>query len=298
MKQKILIITDSDLDGAGSALILKWILPKSYDICIFNTTVTKFRNEILEWLKFNTFDNYDIVFICDLDVSSSIDLVDKQNVFIIDHHESHKNLYKNCKTNIQISTSTVILIYNLFLKNKKLSENELNLIKLIDDYDSFKLKYKQSTYLNIIFWTFSGNKVLKFIEKYEKGFIGFNKFDINTINNYNKKLEKIINSLEIFNGKIKFNNCEYNCFSTIADFGINDICNYLKTFPNCDICFVVNTKSMIVSFRKNDNCELNLSDFAKYIGNGGGHSNAAGCPLTDDFIKLLQTFNLYVKNGK
>ena len=61
MKQKILIITDSDLDGAGSALILKWVLPKSYDICIFNTTVTKFRNEILEWLKFNTFDNYDIV---------------------------------------------------------------------------------------------------------------------------------------------------------------------------------------------------------------------------------------------
>ena len=49
--KKILIFTDSDLDGAGSALALKWVLPSNYNIKIIPTTVSKFRNELLDWLK-------------------------------------------------------------------------------------------------------------------------------------------------------------------------------------------------------------------------------------------------------
>ena len=33
--------------------------------------------------------------------------------------------------------------------------------------------------------------------------------------------------------------------------------------------------------------------FAKFIGDGGGHKDAAGCPLNDKFLELMKEFMPY-----
>lgn len=292
--KKILIFTDSDLDGAGCAAALKWLLPKTYDITIMPTTISKFRNELLDWLKTDKLSNYDLVFICDLDTTELSELVDFNNVYIIDHHESHNPLiYKNCKTHIINATSATLLIYKLFLENKNISKEKIALIKLIDDYDSFNLKYKQSKELNIIYWSLTGNRPIKFYEIFNEGFKGFDKFQINTINNYQQKLNKLISSIQLFKGIVNFENKQYNCLSTIVDSCINDVGEYIYKTYNTDIVFIVNLKSNVVSLRKNPNCNIDLSKLAKQIGNGGGHTTAAGCPLNDQFMELMKNFIPY-----
>lgn len=291
--KKILIITDSDLDGASCNLVLRWALPTTYDITTIFTTVTKFRNELLDWLKKDKLSNYDLVFICDLDVSSSCELIDFNNVYIIDHHESHNSdVYKLCKRQIKKAKSATGMIYELFLANKNISKEKLSLIKLVDDYDSFTLKYKQSKELNIIYWSLGGNKPLVYCEEFKDGFTGFTKFQVNTIQLYNNKLEKIIKSLQLYNGKVTYNGNLYKCIATFAEFAINDIAEYLSKLPDNDIVLIVNLKSETVSIRKSKTCNVNLSDFAKFIGNGGGHADAAGCPLNEQIMELLKEFNL------
>ncbi len=292
--KKILIFTDSDLDGAGSALALKWVLPSNYNIKIIPTTVSKFRNELLDWLKTDKLSNYDLIFICDLDTTELHELIDFENVYIIDHHESHDpSIYKNCKIKIDACTSTTQLIYKLFLESKNISKEKLALLKLIDDYDSFTLKYKQSKELNIIYWNLTGNKVTKFIDMFIDGFKGFDKFQNNTINLYYDKLKRILNNLQLFKGEIIFNNKKYICLSTFGENCINDIGEYIYKNFNTDIVFIVNLKSNVVSIRKNNNCNINLSEFAKFIGDGGGHKDAAGCPLNDKFLELMKEFMPY-----
>lgn len=294
MMKKILIITDCDLDGACSALALKWFLPSNYNIIIKPTTVSKFREEILEWLKKDKFSNYDLVFICDLDITDSCDLIDFNNVYIIDHHESHKpEIYKNCKKNITKSSSTTLMIYDLFLKNKNISKEQLALIKLVDDYDSYTLKYKQSKELNIIYWDLPINRVLHFIDIFKEGFKGFNKFQQNTISMYFNKLNSLLKSLQLFKGIVNFENQNYNCLSTFAENCINDIAEYIYSKFDCDIVFIVNLKTNVVSIRKNKKCNINLSELAKQIANGGGHSTAAGCPLNESFMELMKEFMPY-----
>lgn len=292
--KKILIFTDSDLDGAGCSVALQWFLPKTYNITIIPTTISKFRNELLDWLKNDKLSNYDLVFVCDLDTTELSELIDFNNVYIIDHHESHNPLiYKNCKTHIINASSATLLVYELFLKNKNISKEKMALIKLIDDYDSFNLKYKQSKELNIIYWSLSGNRPIKFFEIFNNGFKGFDKFQINTINNYQQKLNKLISSIQLFKGIVNFENKQYNCLSTIVDSCINDVSEYIYKTYNTDIVFIVNLKSNVVSLRKNPNCNIDLSKLAKQIGNGGGHTTAAGCPLNDQFMELMKNFIPY-----
>jgi len=293
--KKILIITDSDLDGAGSALALKWFLPAAFDIKLITTTVSKFRNELLEWLKEDKLSNYDIVFVCDMDTTESIDLIDLKNVYIIDHHETHNpDIYTNCKKCIKKANSTTGLIYELFLQNKNISKEQKMLIDLVDDYDSFTLKYKESRQLNIIYWGLPINRILNFIDTFKNGFKGFDKFQTNFIELYFNKLKKTIKELKLFTGEVSYNNKIYKTLATFADNSINDLAEYLyKKYTDYELIFIVNMKSEVVSLRKNRNCDVDLGKLAKQIGNGGGHPTAAGCKMTDTFMELMKGFLPY-----
>ena len=97
-KMKIHVFTDCDLDGAASLLTFNWLVNDSNTTYTI-TRVTDFRRTFLEWLKSNNIEDYEKIFIIDLDVSQdSVDIVDRENIIIIDHHDTHvenASKYKN-----------------------------------------------------------------------------------------------------------------------------------------------------------------------------------------------------------
>ena len=82
----ILVWTDNDLDGTGAALIIKWLYGSKAKTFLINevsesTISGKFKGVL------GTLDHYDKIFILDLDLTPEvIEVVDKSNVVVIDHH--------------------------------------------------------------------------------------------------------------------------------------------------------------------------------------------------------------------
>ena len=289
------IFTDIDLDGAMSYLLFEWYNKKR--IPYIATRVTDFRASFSGWLKYHKLSDYDTVYILDLDVSSECqELVDKPNIVIVDHHESHvqnKHKYKKAKTFISTETSCARLLYKLLYSksDEPLSDEYKKLVLLVDDYDSYSLKVPNSHELNTIFWNYQGDKVKKFVEDFGSGFHEFTSQQEKIIAFYKKKLRNVISALDIFEGIVSIGGTPTKVVSTFASTCINDVADHIIKQYTADIGMVVNMNSKKVSFRKGKQCSVDLSLVAKTIADGGGHKYAAGGKVSDKFItftKLLK----------
>jgi len=283
-----------DLDGIVSYLVLRWTFPKRKIPYVIVNSGSDFRYILTDWMVNNNLEDYEQVFILDLDISNNYDLIDHPNVFIIDHHESHffnMKKCKNAKVAVKVYSSCAKLLYKLFSKlcSTKLTASQKLLVGLADDYDSYKLTSPLSKQLNIVFWQ-TNYKYESFIKQFYNGFVNFDFYQKNMIDIYFRKLNNIQKNLKIYKGKINNNNKEYNTISTFATEMVNDVAEYLLDTYKADIVIVVNTNSNKASFRKNKNIgeELNLAELAENMsdGDGGGHSYAAGCALTDKFLEF------------
>jgi oligoribonuclease NrnB/cAMP/cGMP phosphodiesterase (DHH superfamily) len=289
----LFVWTDADMDGAGSYLLLSWMFKKKLEYRV--TTPRKFRNDFKTWHDQNG-DKYDQIFICDMDVSNHADLVDNAKIIIIDHHDSHllnKSKYSKAKVLIKENTSCTNLIYTTY-KNSlaHLSDNQILLIKLVDDYDSHILKLSPTTLdINRVYWGFTGDRLSKFVSAFDAGFRGFNSQQKAIISEYNKKLQQTISELDIHEGDVKIGAKEYKVVSAIADFGINDIAKYIIAMRDADIGIVININSGSVSYRRSASCNLSMADLASKLSNGGGHAAAAGGSVTDPFLSFTKSLH-------
>lgn len=288
----IAVWTDVDLDGAASYLVLRWMLLSKCNCKInLNTcSPSKLRAEYLKWLQNNKNDDYDKIFVLDLDTSVISDLIDCKNVTIFDHHESHfdaaKN-YKNATTHVKTSASTAQLVYEtLKIKNTaELTDAQKILILHVSDYDSYTLALKHTKKFNCLYWTFSGNRVETFAKEFSDGFNGFTQMQENAIALYNKKLKEVIDGLQTFCGKLN----SWNVMSTFCETAHNDVAEHLINNTAADIVMLVNAKQQTVSFRKNKACAADLSKIAEKLCNGGGHESAAGGKITEEFLIFAKT---------
>jgi nanoRNase/pAp phosphatase (c-di-AMP/oligoRNAs hydrolase) len=297
LSKDIFVFTDCDLDGAMCHLLMQWYTNSHIKYQV--TKVDDFRNAFSRWSEKNI-NKYKTIYILDIDVSQSLDLVDKPNITIIDHHDSHvsrKSQYKNAKTFIEKETSCAKLLYKIFSRgfNRKdagLNDKQKTLLGLVDDYDSYTLKTLVSKELNTIFWSYQGDRVQKFITDWNTGFNGFTDQHKRIIHFKNKALLEVIKDLEVFTlSGFEFNGETYNICSTISTTSINEVAHHLIDKFKCDISIVVNTKSKKVSFRKNQECDsLNLSILAGSICGGAGHTNAAGGPFNEKFLRFSKLF--------
>jgi len=285
-----------DLDGIVSYLVLRWTFPKQKIPYIIVNNGSEFKDVLTDWFVNNNLEDYEQVFILDLDISNSYDLIDESNVFIIDHHESHffnMKKCKNAKVAVKVYSSCAKLMYKLFSKlyKTKLSNAQKILVGLADDYDCYKLASPLSKQLNIVFWQ-TNYKYESFIKQFYDGFKGFTFYQKNMVNIYFRKLNNIQKTLKIYKGKINFKNKEYNVISTFATEMINDVAEYLLETYKADIVIVINVDSNKASFRKNKNIgdDLSLAELAEEISNdnGGGHAYAAGCALSDEFLEFTK----------
>ena len=292
MKQ--IIFTDCDLDGIGTYLMFKWYTRYKGEVEICSQS--NFRKTFTAWSKKNKPEDYDKIYVFDLDVSqNNMDLVDHKNFVIIDHHETHiDNLdkYKNAKCVVKVYSSCCKLMYTLLKEkypDRKLTDNQKLLMLLVDDYDSYELKLKDSYNLNVVLWNYVGNRAQQFERDFGTGFNGFTQTHLNIIHLNNKKVTRVLSELEIFRGKLPVNGTEYNLYATMSSTSLNEVAHHvISKYNDCDICVVFNLSTKRVSFRKNKEKvpELDLGQLAKKIAEGGGHRDSAGGTLNDNMMTL------------
>jgi oligoribonuclease NrnB/cAMP/cGMP phosphodiesterase (DHH superfamily) len=286
---KVCIWTDNDLDGAGSAWLLNTVF-KTADVCIHEALDFEFCGLIRGWFA-QHYDEYDKIFISDLNIPSEIlSIVDREKVVIIDHHQSHfdvKDQYKQATVIIEVDTSCTNLIRRKFskvLNNLTLPQEQL--ISIIDDYDSYKLKYTETLKLNAVYKSYNKPKVDKFIESFSDGIREFNVYELNAISLFFKKYKQVIQDAEFFQGTLK----GYKVVSCVAHFAINEVASYALRKYNADIAIIVILDAKAVSFRKSSSgCDIKLNKLAEILCDGGGHEYASGGKLTDNFLKFIQT---------
>ncbi len=298
MNGKDYVFTDSDLDGVGSLLVLRWLLGK--EVPFKTTTHKNFREDFVNFLSRNKISEFDTIYICDLNVSDHGDLLNHKNIVVIDHHNGKDNYNEHTKPTLVLDsdyTSTTKLVLKHLLDTvpnctSNLNKQKAKLIELVDDYDCYRLAHKESLGLNFVLWSYTGSRVEKFIDEFSDGFSEFTLHQKNMISLANKKIKDHIINGEAYSFNTKIDNKEYKLISTVCSFHINEVASAILKRYNSDIAFVINTKSGSVSIRKRAGVPVNLNKLANKLIDGGGHTDSAGGKLTETFLKYTKLFSL------
>lgn len=280
--KKTRILCDFDLDGAGCCLVAKWSSPnQEYDIVPTN------EEDLGEIIKDS--DPRIPLIICDMSFNQNhIDLADRSNVLFIHHHELPEPVKsKNCKIIAKTESSCTKLFADAL--KTQFSENQKRLIDYINDYDSYNLLYKRSLFLNMIFWSYTGNKLEKFISAFEMGDRDFTDEEKNMIHFYANKMMYTAKNSEPHLLKTK----NFNIIIFYADFAINELCAEFCKKYNTDAAISINKQNLSVCVRINRNKETSFDCgvFAKIFLDGHGYKNFASGKVTEKFVELSSKFN-------
>ena len=292
----IQVWTDTDLHGAGSALMLKWLYKDAEAFNINDVSEYTFTGRFKGALQ--TLDHYDRVYIVDLNLTpDQIKLADRSNVVVIDTHSSHiknKHLYSKAKTILEGYPthgyrSTIDLISEKFGDHLlHLTNEQLLLIEYIGTYDWYDIQYKESLKLHAIYYNLNYPKTEKFISAFSDGFREFTVHEKNAVKLYFKKFKDQVESGSVFKGVIK----NYNVIATFANYAVGDLAHFLIKKYDADIGIIVNSQAKAVSFRRSKDCNVDVSVLAKKLCQGGGHAASAGGRLTEQFANLTKQFTV------
>jgi len=290
--KKIMCFSHFDLDGIMSYLVIRWAFPKASMECEL-TTIQNFRERFTKWLSTHDIEDYDTVFITDLGVYEHKDVIDHKNVFIIDHHEGHdSSTYKNAKSIIKEYTSACMLAFKAFKKlyNIKITREQAHLLVLADDFDSYKLAYKESAQLNVVFWD-TNDKFDQFVRNFHNGFNGFNFQQQNIIKLHDIKLQKLRDEMIVYTGNVKIQGKERLVCSTFGSEYINELADILIKDHNAEVALIVNTGTNRVSYRRNPESDVDLFELAKKLADGAGHEYSSGSEITEKFMLFTKNLN-------
>ena len=289
MAKDEIIFTDLDLDGSCSYLIHVWLTGKKQKVVTLK--VSDLRERFLQWLTSNKIESYKRVYFYDLDTTEIKDLIDKDNVYIFDHHKTHNAEYKNATAIIEKDCpSCSKLLYKHYKDKINLTMEQKHLIALVNDYDCYELQFPESNKLNFLFWNKNGNKLQNFIDDFEHGFHGFTTEQNKIISFHFYKYKKVVKDLNLFETNLNIASKEYRFVSAFVSEYVNDVGQHIIDTTNCDVCIMINLKNNRVYLRKNKNCDLDLGKFAKKVCDGGGHEYAAGGNLNDNVLALSKQF--------
>lgn len=284
----ILIFTDSDLDGAGSALLLKEVFA-GHEVIIVETSefriLTEFKN------RWSTLDHFDKIFVCDLSLNEEQAIaINRSNVVVVDHHETHSKFvgcYTKAKSVVTPYSSCTKLVFDKFKSKINVTPEKEALVNLIDQYDSWSFDFPREldpARLNAIYYGYNKPKAEKFIESFKDGLREYTAHERGAIKLHFKDFVEQLENPK-FAGNIK----DYKVVSTFVTRQVNEVANYMIDKYNADVAIMVNLEAKVVSFRKQKGCQLNLGKLAEKLCEGGGAHNLAGGKLTETFANWTQT---------
>ena len=284
----ILIFTDADLDGAGSALLLKEVFT-GHEVIIVETSEYRILNEFKN--RWNTLDHFDKIFVCDLSLNEEQAIaINRSNVVVVDHHETHSKFveqYTKAKAVVTPYSSCTQLIFDKFKSKINVTPEKKALVKLIDQYDSWSFDFPREmepAKLNAIYYGYNKPKTEKFIDSFKGGLRDYTAHERGAIKLHFKSFVEQLENPK-FTGKIK----DYKVVSTFVTKHANEVANYMLDKYDADVAIMVNLDIKVVSFRKQRGVQLDLGKLAEKLCDGGGAHNLAGGKLTDTFANWTQT---------
>ena len=257
---KILSISHNDMDGVGAQILLGAVFKNITFACVGYYEIDKVL------LGLNGGKDYDYVFLTDITptVHEIVDGFD--NMIVIDHHQ---NMPNNPKKNIFINhkhSATYLTKYFLEKLYKiKLSKYD-DLVKYIDDYDMWRLKYKGSKRLNSIYSHLSEEK---FRKRFMSGELKPTKSEKEYVLRVEKEFDEMYDNLEITEYE-KINGCVFS-----GDTQVNELAHRLMNEDGYDFVIFNTTKNFKLSIRSVIQ-DFNFGVYLKERGIGGGHKLAAG----------------------
>lgn len=283
----IVLFTDTDLDGAGVYYVFRKFI--DMDFKVIQTTEKKFRDDFTQLKDKN---KYKKIYITDLAILNTCkDIVDLPNVVFINHRsnpaESSPST-EHLKNESQDFSSCTLLVYKKLKEKFKtpLTDEQKKLLVLIDDYDSYELRFPETLKLNCIYWSLRGEKAKAFYNLFDKGFAGFTSNQEALISTCTNELNEHFKTLKIFKGELKIGGKNYTVCSTFNNFHPSEICHKIIKTYNCDIVINVNLNNNSLSLRKKRGTDVHLGNIAKKLFNGGGDSSVAGGTLNNNFLQL------------
>ncbi len=287
--KKTCIFTHQDLDGVVSYLVMTWFYPNIEFELVVVKNAYDFRQTYLNWCINHKPGDYDKIFVIDLDISGSEDLIDRENFIIVDHHLTHeKVVYTQAKSFVKKYSSACKLLFKVLstkFPNVQLSNQQKTLIALADDYDSYTLKSPLSKQLNIVYWNLTDN-FNTFCKLFKNGFFGFTIQQLSMIKIYKDALNTYYSNIsEMYAGDLIIEGKIYSVCSIFADKYINDLADLLFESNNTDIVIMYNLGSNKVYVRRSKQCDINIGKLCESWG-GGGHEAAGGAPVSTEFIEL------------
>ena len=286
----ILIFTDADLDGAGSALLLKEVFD-GHDVIIVDTTEYRILNEFKN--RWNTLDHFDKIFVCDLSLSEEqAEAINRDNVVVVDHHETHSrhaDKYTKAKSIVTPYSSCTKLVFDKFRSKINVTPEKEALVDLIDQYDSWSFDFPREmapAKLNAIHYTYNKPKTEKFIESFKDGLRDYTPHEKGAIKLHFKSFVEQLENPKFY-GKIK----DFKVVSTFTSKHVNEVANYMLDKYDADVAIMVNLDIKVVSFRKSRGVDLNLGKLAEKLCDGGGSHNLAGGKLTETFANWTKTLS-------
>jgi hypothetical protein len=287
----IYILVPYSLDGVGAFLASKWYLnEEKFNVKILPTNKERFCSDYQSIIPLNPSRIY---VIGGYIVDNCEEKLDNDKVVIFKLEKENVTL-KDVKIVSADSDSYTSLMSKTFKDKYKtnLSSSKTLLLTLIQDYVTYKLKYdKISIGLNYIFQNLNNigeNKLEKFCKKYENGFENFTEEDKKVISYYNEKLKKSLGG-DRYQGALPTTTKSYKIVSCFATSCINEVASALIRENDSDIAIIVNPDTNLVTFRRKNDCTVNLKKLAQKLCDGDGKEYAASGKLTENFLLFTQT---------
>lgn len=292
--QLLLISHVADPDGITPVILAKFTF-KEFDSLLLNP------KEVDEKLKENI-DRYEEIHIVDLPVSEEMakEIEEKEEwknkIKLFDHH--HGNLYlnnysfarvideengrKESGTSVYYNYLTTISDNEFLCKNS--TKGLVNQVRIIDTYD-FKTEEDQKAHnIDALFSILGRQNYIDYYYnyikeedefKYRKQDLFLIKLEQDKMNNYIEKREEEMLKTELDGYKVGI---------VYAERYRSDLGHHLaQKYPDLDFVMIINISTSI-SFRGEN--KVDLSVYTKKY-NGGGHKNAAGCPLPPNLLQNI-----------
>lgn len=278
-KSKVLSLSDSDLDGAGSQIVLANALDNLICQKVTYSTIDQVMREI-------DYSAYDFVILTDISPEDRSLFNLSDNIILLDHHDSSLDLHCPEKMRSVISGKCSAYWTKQFCEQTlKINLSYLNnLVWLINDFDMWELRSPKSRFLNCLFYKYFSEK---FQRRFFNGDTRFTDEEIKYIRKQKKEFNYIYDNLEVYSME-KINGCFVQCNRFH-----NDICHKLMNDEKYDVVFFRNPQTKKVSVR-NKAKGIHIGNILKELNVGGGHKDAGGFFEPD--IQSLQEKLVLIEN--
>ncbi len=272
---QILHISHNDLDGLGCGVLIKKFMPGNIKTAYLG------YDDIDSYIEEN-YHYYDKIIITDVSPDYGIVemLAGEKDVLIIDHHASSEALKDFHFTHHNITKCATLLTYEYLIENGYKAEEYEEFAKCVNDVDMWYLKRSDSLKMSLLFNLLGISRMEdRFLNNAYKGFTDTEKLLIvleeERRNSYIKKAMRNLNIMKDKEGR--------SFAAVFAESYASELGNHIISEDIADYVILINAQNKKVSLRSRR--DVDIRHIAENNG-GGGHKNAAGCPIKEETFDL------------